>query len=68
MSETPDEPNEQPPSDPMTATSPADAIRALGFDLAAVQAVVITPTTAVAIATDYPEPYTPPTEEAFDGN
>jgi len=37
-----------------------DAMRALGFDPALVAAVVLTPTSAVAIAADYPQPYVPP--------
>lgn len=44
---------------------PAQAIRALGFDPEGVRAVILTPTSGpVAIATDYPEPYVMPTEEA----
>lgn len=54
-----------PPADRAT---PAGAIRALGFDPGAVQAVILTPTSAVAIAADYPEPYVMPTEEVPDGS
>lgn len=42
--------------------NPSDAMRSLGFDPAEVQAVVITETTAIAIAADYPEPTNPPQE------
>lgn len=42
--------------------APADVIRSLGFDPATVRAVILTPSTAVAIAADYPEPYVPPGE------
>jgi hypothetical protein len=45
-----------PPADP----TPAEAIRALGFDPDRVRAVVLTPTSVVAIAADYPEPYIRP--------
>lgn len=45
---------------PPASSTPDDAMRALGFDPALVQAVILTPTSAVAIAIDYPEPYTPP--------
>jgi len=37
-----------------------DAMRSLGFDPALTQAVVLTPTSAVAIAVDYPQPYVLP--------
>lgn len=40
--------------------SPREAIGDLGFDPATVQTVILTPTSAVAIAADYPEPYIPP--------
>jgi len=43
----------------MTVT-PDDAMRALGFDPDLVQTVIITATSVVAIATDYPEPYVLP--------
>lgn len=56
------------PLNPAPATPPVDAIRALGFDPDLVQAVVLTPTSVVAIAIDYPEPYTAPQEETPDGH
>lgn len=49
-----------PVSEPDPARS--DAIRALGFDPALVQSVIITPTSAVGISIDYPEPYVAPQE------
>ena len=55
-----------PPTLPTLARTPtepavlADAMRSLGFDHALVAAVVLTPTSAVAISADYPQPYTPP--------
>lgn len=56
--------------------NPADvaaAMKLLGFDPASVQAVVLTPDSAVAIAADYPEPLDPPQgepthEEVPDGH
>lgn len=45
---------------PADRSTPDDAMRALGFDPATVQAVILTPTSAVAIAADYPEPYVLP--------
>ncbi len=66
-------PDDTPPIDPPIETpaepgvlSYPDLLTALGFDPTAVQAVILTPTSAHAISTDYPEPYTPP--EATDGN
>lgn len=53
------------PAEPGVLSYP-DLLRALGFDPDRVQAVVVTPTSAIAIGTDYPEPYTPP--EATDGD
>lgn len=47
-----------PPS--TTQATPDEAMRALGFDPVLVQAVILTPTSAVAIAADYPEPYVLP--------
>lgn len=47
----------------MPAADPRETIRDLGFDPDLVQAVVLTTSTAVAIAADYPEPHTPPTQE-----
>ena len=49
-----------PQPDPDAPVSPDEAIRALGFDPTQVQAVVLTPTSAVAVAIDYPEPYVKP--------
>lgn len=48
------------PADTSLLASPDDAIRALGFDPATVRAVILTPTSVVAIAADYPEPYVLP--------
>lgn len=52
------------PVDPLPtrapSRSPREAIADLGFDPDAVQAVILTPTSAVAIAADYPEPYVLP--------
>jgi len=45
------------PTDPLVLT---DAMRSLGFDPTLTQAVVLTPTSAVAISADYPQPYVPP--------
>jgi hypothetical protein len=45
------------PTDPLVLTG---AMRSLGFDPALVAAVVLTPTSAVAISADYPQPYVPP--------
>lgn len=42
--------------------TPAEAIVDLGFDPDAVRAIVVTPTSAIAIAVDYPEPYVAPKE------
>lgn len=44
------------------SSTPADAMVSLGFDPALVQAVVVTPTSAIAVAVDYPEPYIAPEE------
>lgn len=41
----------------------ADLLALLGLPTDA-RALVVTPETVVAIAADYPEPYTPPAEEA----
>ena len=59
------DPAPETPAEPGVLSYP-DLLTALGFDPERVQAVVLTPTSAHAIATDYPEPYTPP--EATDGN
>ncbi|MBE9924421.1 hypothetical protein G8C93_00755 [Cellulosimicrobium cellulans] len=43
--------------EPAPSRSPDAAIRALGFDPALIQSLVITPTSAVAVAADYPDPH-----------
>jgi hypothetical protein len=43
--------------EPAPDRSPDAAIRALGFDPAAIQSLVVTPTTVVAVAADYPDPH-----------
>lgn len=60
----PDEtmPDETPP-EAVEPPSLADLLALLGLPTDA-RALVVTPETVVAIAADYPEPYTPPTEEA----
>ena len=40
----------------------AETVSGLGFAPADVKAVVVTPTSVVAVAADYPEPYTAPEE------
>ena len=61
---TPDEPpTEAPPVEPATVPTYAGILALLGLPADA-RSVVITPESAVAIAADYPEPYTPPTEES----
>ena len=58
-----EQPTAPPPEDPVPEPyTPDRAIRALGFDPEQIQAVVLTPTSAVAIAADYPEPYVQPEE------
>ena len=58
----PDEPPiEASPVDPAPMPSYADILALLGLPADA-RSVVITPESTVAIAADYPEPYTPPTE------
>jgi hypothetical protein len=47
---------------PEWAANRAALVRGVGFDPAAVQAVILTPTSAVAVDSDYPEPYIPPQE------
>ncbi|MFD4992824.1 hypothetical protein ACFWH7_04375 [Cellulosimicrobium cellulans] len=54
MSETPPDPLL---IEPAPDRSPDAAIRALGFDPAAIQSLVVTPTTVVAVAADYPDPH-----------
>jgi hypothetical protein len=54
-----------------STTAPADVMTALGFDATAVQAIVITPTSVVAVAADYPDPPgapdpTPPDDDPTD--
>ena len=60
-------PDELPVDEPPVATPApptyADIIALLGLPADA-RSVVITPESTVAIAGDYPEPYTPPTEES----
>ncbi|WP_102508079.1 hypothetical protein [Sanguibacter massiliensis] len=65
--ETPPEvvpPVELPSTDEPAPAPPtlADLLALLGLPPDA-RALVVTPETVVAIAADYPEPYTPPTEE-----
>lgn len=60
---------------PVRPMSYPDLLRALGFDPDVLQAVVVTPTSAVGISHDYPEPTNPPApdetpepvQEATDG-
>ena len=62
--------DDQEPDEPTGPTVPPfeEIAAALGLPTDA-RAVVITPTTAVAIAADYPEPHTiPEPEEATDGD
>ncbi|GMA26212.1 hypothetical protein GCM10025864_39710 [Luteimicrobium album] len=47
-------PTEPTPVD--NTTAPDVVLRALGFDPEAVQAVILTPTSVVAVAADYPDP------------
>lgn len=50
----------------MAMPDPADIAaiwQLLGFDPEQTQAVILTPETALAIATDYPEPLDPPQQE-----
>lgn len=53
-------PQEPIPVDP--TTPPVDVIRALGYDPAAIQSLVVTADQVVAVAADYPDPDVP--EEA----
>lgn len=63
MSDLPtDEPEQTSEALPVPPTY-AEILAALGLPEDA-RAVVITPESAIAIAADYPEPYTPPTEES----
>jgi len=57
---TPDVPPVPLPETPTDPPVLMDAMRSLGFDPALTQAVVLTPTSAVAIAVDYPQPYVLP--------
>lgn len=61
----PDQPTEPDPEPEPTPAPPTltDLLTLLGLPTDA-RALVVTPETVVAIAADYPEPYTPPTEEA----
>lgn len=54
MSETPPDPLL---IEPALDRSPDAVIRAAGFDPAAIQSLVVTPTTVVAVAADYPDPH-----------
>lgn len=72
MTESPSAVVDPPTPPPM---SYPDLLRALGFDPDALQAVVVTPTSAVGISHDYPEPTNPPAPdvpetdpEATDGD
>jgi hypothetical protein len=51
-----------------SSTAPVDVMTALGFDATTVQAIVITPTSVVAVAADYPDPpgATPPDDTPTD--
>lgn len=51
-----------PPLRPDWSVARGDMVRDLGLDPDAVQTVIITATSVVAIAVDYPEPYIPPQE------
>ena len=57
-------PDEPVPSDPLPAPPTYEEILALLGLPADARSVVIAPESTVAIAGDYPEPYTPPTEES----
>jgi hypothetical protein len=67
MTDTPDppsddvEPDQDAPAPSGASSSPDEAIRALGYDPAAVRALVVTATSVVAIAADYPDPTDPDT-------
>lgn len=56
-------PDETVPDEVVEPPSLTDLLTLLGLPTDA-RALVVTPETVVAIAADYPEPYTPPTEEA----
>jgi len=63
MTDQPDDTPEgdvvQTPTEPTpvdNTTPPADVLRALGFDPNAVQSVILTSTSVVAVAADYPDP------------
>lgn len=55
-------PQEPIPVDP--STPPADVIRALGYDPDHIQSLVVTSTSVVAVAADYPDPHV----EVTDGD
>lgn len=59
----PDQPAEPEPEPTPATPTLADLLTLLGLPTDA-RALVVTTETVVAIAADYPEPYTPPTEEA----
>ncbi len=54
-------PVDEPPAETPAPPTYADILALLGLPADA-RSVVITPESTVAIAEDYPEPYTPPTE------
>ena len=56
-----DLPIDEPPAETSTPPAYADILALLGLPTDA-RSVVITAESAVAIAADYPEPYTPPQE------
>lgn len=56
-------PPDPPPERPDWTLARGDMVRALGLDPETVQTVIITATSVVAIADDYPEPYVQPAPE-----
>ena len=54
-------PVDEPPAETPAPPTYADILALLGLPADA-RSVVVTPESTVAIAADYPEPYTPPTE------
>lgn len=50
--------DETPEESEQTSPTPGDVIRAFGYDPAAVQALIITADTVVAVDAQYPEPIT----------
>lgn len=57
--------NDPTPNEPAPAATYSEILASLGLPPDA-KAVVLTPDASYAIAADYPEPYTPPTEEDPD--